>query len=94
MEMEKKFQLVEERAVNVIHSSQKKEIEAEELRRELEEARIAERTAKMQLIEATSVGGPQSPPTTVTMTTATASSSNIVTTTSAAAVSNIIGNGC
>lgn len=88
--MERKFQLVEERAVNVIHSSQKKEMEAEELRRELEEARIAERAAKMQLIEATaSVSGPQSPPTTVAMTTATATSSNNVTTTSVAAVSEV-----
>lgn len=81
--MERKVQIVEERAVNVIHSSQKKyvrplglgtrlmknnndyalgistvstcrEIEAEELRRELEEARIAEKAARLQLRDTSS----------------------------------------
>ena len=62
MAMDRISQLIEERAGSVIHSSQKKEMEAQELRRQLEETRIAVKSAKMKLIEAT--GGPQSPPTT------------------------------
>jgi len=50
--MERKIQLVEERFSN------KHDSEADELRRELEEARIAERMAKMQLEE---TRGPVSP---------------------------------
>lgn len=51
--MERKIQLAEER------TSTKRDLEADELRRELEEARIAEHMAKMQLEETRS---PLSPP--------------------------------
>ena len=57
MAMERKVQMAE----TVIHSSQKQQLEADELRRELEEARLAERVAKIQLREVTSTA-PQSPP--------------------------------
>ena len=43
--MERRIQLAEER------SSNKRDLEADELRRELEEARMAEHMAKMQLEE-------------------------------------------
>ncbi len=54
--MERRIQLAEEKVVN---SSSKRNSETDELRRELEEARVAERTAKLQLQEAK---GPLSPP--------------------------------
>lgn len=54
--MERRIQEAEERVIN---SSTKRETEADELRRELEEARMAERMAKIQLEEAR---GPLSPP--------------------------------
>ena len=57
MAMERKVQMAE----TVIHSSQKQQLEADELRKELEEARLAERVAKIQLREVTSTV-PQSPP--------------------------------
>ena len=64
--MERKVQMAE----TVIYSSKKQQLEADELRRELEEARLAERVAKIQLKEVTS-SVPQSPPTnSVSMTTA------------------------
>ena len=67
MAMERKVQMAE----NAIFSSQKRQLEADELRRELEEARLAERVAKIQL-EGVISGVPQSPPSTnsVSMTTA------------------------
>ena len=51
--MERRIQLAEEM------SSTKRDLEADELRRELEEARMAERMAKIQLEE---TRGPLSPP--------------------------------
>lgn len=51
--MERRIQLAEEK------SSSKRDSEADELRRELEEARMAERMVKMQLEE---TRGPLSPP--------------------------------
>ena len=53
--MEKRIQLAEEKS----HNNTKRDSEAEELRRELEEARLAERMVKMQLEE---TRGPLSPP--------------------------------
>lgn len=53
--MERRIQLAEERS----HNNSKRDSEAEELRRELEEARLAERMVKMQLEE---TRGPLSPP--------------------------------
>ena len=69
MAMERKVQMAE----TVIFSSKKQQLETDELRRELEEARLAERVAKIQLKEVTSTSSlpPQSPPTNfVSMTTA------------------------
>ena len=54
LEMERRIQHAEER----MSSSGRRDSEADELRRELEEARMAERMAKMQLQEARR---PQSP---------------------------------
>lgn len=56
--MERRIQLAEER------SSSKRDSEADELRRELEEARIAERMVKMQLEETRGPLSPPMPPTT------------------------------
>lgn len=56
--MERRIQLAEER------SSSKRDLEADELRRELEEARIAERMAKMQLEETRDPMSPPLPPST------------------------------
>ena len=73
--MERKVQIAE----TVMHSSQKQQREADELRRELEEARLAERVAKIQLKEVTGTM-PQSPPiNAVSMTTvgATAASASV-----------------
>lgn len=55
LDMERRIQLAEEK----MSSSGRRDSETEELRRELEEARMAERMAKMQLQEARQ---PQSPP--------------------------------
>ena len=71
--MERKVQLAEQ-AATVKHSSQQNDFEKEELRKKLEEARLAEKVAKIQLFEATSgdVGEvPKLPPTTVAMTVST-----------------------
>ena len=65
--MERRIQLAEERS----HS--KRDSEADELRRELEEARLAERMVKMQLEE---TRGPLSPP--VPPSTATNSTNNFI----------------
>ena len=56
--MERRIQLAEER------SSSKRDLEADELRRELEEARMAERMAKIQLEETRSPLSPPLPPST------------------------------
>lgn len=75
MAMERKVQMAE----TVIFSSQKQQHEADELRRKLEEARLAERVAKIQLKEVTS-SVPQSPPSnsvSMTMAGATAASATV-----------------
>lgn len=56
--MERRIQLAEER------SSSKRDLEADELRRELEEARMAERMAKIQLEETRGPLSPSLPPST------------------------------
>lgn len=56
--MERRIQLAEDR------SSSKRDSEADELRRELEEARIAERMAKIQLEETRAPLSPSLPPST------------------------------
>lgn len=71
--MERKVQLAEQ-AATVIHSSHQNDYEKDELRKKLEEARLAEKVAKIQLFEATSVEGvevPMLPPTTVAVTVST-----------------------
>ena len=61
--MERRIQLAEGR------TSSKRDLEADELRRELEEARIAEHMAKMQLEETRQPLTPPLPPSTATATT-------------------------
>lgn len=61
--MERRVQLAEERTLS------KRDVEADELRRELEEARIAEHMAKMQLEETRSPLSPPLPPSTASATT-------------------------
>lgn len=58
MAMERRIQLAEEM------SSSKRDLEADELRRELEEARMAERMAKIQLEETRVPLSPPLPPST------------------------------
>ena len=58
--MERRIQLAEERSFN------KRDSEADELRRELEEARMAERMVKMQLEESRGPLSPPIPPSTAT----------------------------
>ena len=73
--MERRIQLAEDR------SSSKRDSEADELRRELEEARIAERMAKIQLEETRAPLSPSLPP-------STASTSNFIVPVSACLVSS------
>ncbi len=59
--MERRIQLAEE------NSSTKRDLEADELRRELEEARMAERMAKIQLEETRGPLSPSLAPSTATV---------------------------